>query len=170
MTRNYLWYLSVPYYYKNRLWKSAIFAYIPPTKKLPLVKLVCYPSRGQWKIISDWIPSVEEWISWRYSLCCYCKCCMIFHRGHPMKLSLDPFTIVVVDIFRNHFDKCFPWRKTSSIIPLTFQNAPETFHRPVVDTMGYPGHALLHMVFLQSCAELLTGVLKSTVWIILNSA
>ena len=35
--------------------------------------------------------------------------------------------------------------------------------------MGYSGHALLHMLFLQPCAELLTGVLPSLVRIRDNS-
>ena len=58
----------------------------------------------------------------------------------------------------------------SEIIHLAFEDPPEAFHRTIINTVSHSGHALLHVMLLQPCIELLAGVLKTSVTVILNSA
>jgi len=53
--------------------------------------------------------------------------------------------------------------KTLSIVTLTLQDTPESFHRPVVNTLRYAGHTLRHPGFFQLVMEGSVCVLKATV-------
>ena len=59
-------------------------------------------------------------------------------------------------------------KKTSFFLPraivfLAFQNAPESFHRAVVNAVGYTRHALCHTRIFQHVVKSMTCVLKPTV-------
>ena len=64
---------------------------------------------------------------------------------------------------RGHFHQGVPVSKPFAIIPFTFQNAPESFHRTIVDTFCYSGHALCHSGCFKFGMEISVGVLKSSI-------
>lgn len=66
-----------------------------------------------------------------------------------MQLSLNTLVVVIIDIILDCLDQRFPLIEFSAIIRFSFQNAPEPFHRPVIDTMRNTRHALLHVVFFR---------------------
>ena len=88
---------------------------------------------------------------------------MLLHRCEDAKVALYTVVVVVTDVILNHFDKLFLAGKAFAVIAFPFENAPEPFHRPIVNALSYAGHALLHTGFHQFVMEGAIGVLKTPV-------
>ena len=88
---------------------------------------------------------------------------MFFHRCHNTQIALHPLGVVVDNVVLNHQNKLLLGSKSSAIVFLAFQNAPEAFHRAVVNTMGYTRHALCHSRIIQHVVKSVTCILKATV-------
>ena len=88
---------------------------------------------------------------------------MLFHRSEYAKVPLEPFGIVVLNKILNHSNQAGPVGEAFSVIPLSFQDAPESFHWSVINAFGNSGHALGHTGFGQHTVEYAVGVLKSSV-------
>ena len=88
---------------------------------------------------------------------------MLFHRSEYTKVPLESFGVVVLNKIFNHIDQARSIVEVYSVIPLTFQNSPESFHRSVINTPGNSGHALSHPGFYQHMVERSTCVLESSV-------
>lgn len=71
--------------------------------------------------------------------------------------------IVVGDIVLNHGNKFFAACESFAIISFSLEDFSEAFHRSVVDALGYSGHTLLHLCFLQFVVEDPVCVLKTSV-------
>ena len=94
---------------------------------------------------------------------------MLFHRSEYAKVPLEPFGIVILNEILNHSNQAGPVGEAFSIIPLSFQDAPESFHWPVINAFGNSGHTLSHAGFGQHTVECAVGVLKSSVTVMPNS-
>ena len=87
----------------------------------------------------------------------------VFTWCHHTKATLQSLVVVVIDIFLNCFGQFYPCVKRPAIVHLTLQDSPESFHRPIVKTMGYSRHALCHALFFKFCMERFVCILKSPV-------
>lgn len=88
---------------------------------------------------------------------------MLLHRREDAEVALHPSGIVITNIIINHIGQFFFAGKAFAIVALPFQNAPEAFHRPVVNALGYTGHALLHASLLQFVMKSPVGVLEASI-------
>ena len=86
-----------------------------------------------------------------------------FHRRQNAEVSLDSPVVVVVDVTFNRLYKGFSGSKAPAIVAFPFQDAPEAFHRPIVNAVGHPGHALHHALVNQFPVEDMACVLESPV-------
>lgn len=78
-------------------------------------------------------------------------------------MALHAAGIVVTDIAFDHPDKLLLTGKTSAIVTLPLQNAPEPLHWPVVNAVCYTGHALRHPCLLELAVKGSAGVLEPSV-------
>ena len=88
---------------------------------------------------------------------------MLFHRCQSAKVTLETFRVVVMDITANHFHQFSTIRETLSIITLSLQDAPKSFHRAIVNAAANTRHTLYHASIDQPLVEVSVGILKSTV-------
>jgi len=88
---------------------------------------------------------------------------MIRHWCHDPQLALQTPVVIVINICRYCGDQCLPAGETMAVIHFPFQDAPKAFHRSIVDAMGNPGHALLHVIGLQTHPERGAGILEPAV-------
>ena len=88
---------------------------------------------------------------------------MLLHRRQNAQVTLHPAVVVVDNVILNHLYKLLTACKTLAVISLSLQNAPETFHWSVVNALGYSGHALSHLGFLQLVVEYTVCILKTSV-------
>ena len=88
---------------------------------------------------------------------------MFFHRSEYAKVPLEPFGIVVLNKVFNHGNQACSIGETFPVISFSFQNSPESFHGPVINTLGNSGHALGHSGFGQHAVERTVGVLVSSI-------
>ena len=88
---------------------------------------------------------------------------MLFHRCQNAKVTLETFRVVVMDITANHFHQFSTIRETLSIITLSLQDAPKSFHRAIVNAAANTRHTLYHASIDQPLVEVSVGILKSTV-------
>ena len=95
---------------------------------------------------------------------------MLFHRSEYAKVPLEPFGIVILNEILNHSNQAGPVGEAFSVIPLSFQDAPESFHWSVINAFGNPGHTLSHTSFGQHMVESAIGILVTPVTVIPNSA
>ena len=95
---------------------------------------------------------------------------MVLDWRHQMQIPLDSFIVIVAYVVLDSIDHVFPRRKSSSIVLLALQDAPEALHWPVINAVCNSRHALLHVMFLQSCKELFTCILEPPVAVMPNSA
>ena len=102
---------------------------------------------------------------------------MFLHRSQHTQIALNSPGIVIADVAPNHLNKLLLTGKTPAIIAFPFQDAPETFHRAIVNTVCHAGHALHHSrlyKFLVECSACIlvasvTVEQRTCVWIELNS-
>ena len=88
---------------------------------------------------------------------------MLFHRSEYAEIPLEPFGVVILNEILNHGNQAGPIGEAFSVIPFPLQNSPESFHRTVINTLGYSGHALRHTGFGQHTVESAVRVLESSV-------
>ena len=88
---------------------------------------------------------------------------VLLHRCQNAQIALYAAVVVVNDVVLNHGNKFLTACESFAVIPFPLENAPESFHRAIVDTFGYSGHALLHLRFLQLIVENSVGILKTSV-------
>ena len=113
--------------------------------------VVCTPSRGQ-----------RNKSTKNISICLQITI-MLFHRCQSAKVTLETFRVVVMDITANHFHQFSTIRETLSIITLSLQDAPKSFHRAIVNAAANTRHTLYHASINQPLVEVSVGILKSTV-------
>lgn len=102
---------------------------------------------------------------------------MFLHRCQHTQVTLNYSGIVIADVAHNHLHKLLLTGKMPAIIAFPFQDAPETFHRAIVNTVGHTGHALHHSRLYELSVECSACVLvasvtveqRTCVWIELNS-
>lgn len=82
---------------------------------------------------------------------------------HDIEMALQSLVVVVPDVALDHLDKPVLARERPSVVAFPFQDAPETFHRAVVDAVADTGHALRHAVPNELCMERAAGVLEAAV-------
>ena len=88
---------------------------------------------------------------------------MLFHRSKYAEIPLEPFGVVVVDEILNHSNQAGFIGESYFVISFTLQDAPEAFHRTVINAFGHSGHALGHSSFCQYAVKCAVGVLKTSV-------
>ena len=88
---------------------------------------------------------------------------MFFHRRKNAKITLNPTSVIVMDILGDHLDELLFTGKTPAIISLSFQNAPEALHRAIVNAVGHAGHALCHTGLQQLVVKGPAGILEPSV-------
>ena len=74
---------------------------------------------------------------------------MLLHRSQYPKSSLVSLIVVVINIVFDHRHELFAAVEALAIITFSLQDSPESFHRTIVDALGYSGHALSHAGILQ---------------------
>ena len=102
---------------------------------------------------------------------------MFLHWSQHTQIALNSPGVVIADVALNHLNKLLLTGKTPAIIAFPFQDAPETFHRAIVNTVCHAGHALHHSrlyKFLVECSACIlvasvTVEQRTCVWIELNS-
>ena len=88
---------------------------------------------------------------------------MLLHRSQHAQVALNSPGVVIMDVGHNHLHKFLLTGKTPSIIAFPFQDAPETFHRTIVNTMCHAGHALHHSRLYELLVEYSACVLEASV-------
>ena len=88
---------------------------------------------------------------------------MFLHRCQDPQITLNPAIVVVGNIVFNHIHEIISTCEPSAVVSLAFENAPESLHRSIVDTLGYSGHALLHLCLLQLIVKHSVGILETSV-------
>ncbi len=88
---------------------------------------------------------------------------VFLHRRQNAEVALHPACIVVVDIALNHADQLLSARKTPGVVTFAFQNAPESLHWSVVDTVRHTGHALRHACLFELVVEGSVRILETSV-------
>ena len=76
---------------------------------------------------------------------------------------LTALVVVVIDELFNCRYEFLVSIKRIEVVHLTFQNAPEAFHRTIIDATTNTGHTLLHFLFVQFCLEQFACILESSV-------
>ena len=69
---------------------------------------------------------------------------MELHRCHDRKTSLKAVVVVEINVVRNHLHELGSVSKPVAIVAFSFQDAPEAFHRAVVNAVGHARHTLFH--------------------------
>ncbi len=88
---------------------------------------------------------------------------MLFHRSKYSKITLESFGVVVLNKILNHSDQTGSVSEAFPVIPFSFQDSPESFHRSVINAFGDPGHALYHAGFGQHTVECAVSILETSV-------
>ena len=88
---------------------------------------------------------------------------MLFQWGQDAQIALYPAGIVVMDVAVDHLNQFLFAGEPSAIVTFPFQDAPESLHWAIVDTVCHTGHALRHASFLQLVVKGSAGVLKPSV-------
>ena len=88
---------------------------------------------------------------------------MLLHGREDAQISLYTMVVVVTNIILNHIDQLFLGGKTLTVVAFSFQDTPESLHRPIVDAFGYTGHTLRHTGILQLLVERTVCVLIAPV-------
>ncbi len=86
-----------------------------------------------------------------------------FHGCMDAQAALETAEIVVGNILPDHPAQLLPAGEFPAIVPLPLEDAPKALHRPVVNTLAHPGHALRHPGCGQLVVEHPSGVLKAPV-------
>ena len=88
---------------------------------------------------------------------------MLLHRRQDAKSALQALGIVVLDVVFNRLNQRFSVRKFSAVVAFSLEDAPESFHRTVVNALADSRHTLDHSGSRQLRMEDITCVLKAAV-------
>lgn len=88
---------------------------------------------------------------------------MLLHRREDAQIPLHAPRVVITDVLLNHGKKGLFVRESFAIVAFPFQNAPEAFHRAVIDTVCHTGHALLHTGLLKFAVKCTVRILEAPV-------
>ena len=88
---------------------------------------------------------------------------MLFHGSEYTKVPLEPLSVVVLNKILNHSDQTGSVSESFPVIPFSFQDAPESFHRSVINAFGDSGHTLGHASFGQHMVECSVRILETSV-------
>lgn len=88
---------------------------------------------------------------------------VLLHRRQHAQIALYPAVVVVGDVILNHGNNIFPAREAFTIVPFSFENTPESFHRAIVNALGNSGHALLHLCGFQLVVKDSVRILETSV-------
>ena len=80
---------------------------------------------------------------------------MFLHRCQHTQVALNSPGVAIADVADNHLHKFLLTGETPAIIAFLFQDAPETFHGSIVNTVSDTGHTLYHSClykFLVKCS------------------
>ena len=88
---------------------------------------------------------------------------MLLQWRQDTQVALYAPSVVIANITLNHLNQCLLVGKSSAIVALTFQNAPESFHGAVVDAVCHAGHTLCHTGLFNFVMESTVRVLVSPV-------
>lgn len=86
-------------------------------------------------------------------LCGQCEMLMELHWRHDRKASLETMVVVEINVACNHLHEMCPVSEFVTVVALSFQDAPEAFHRAVINAACHAGHTLLHPCRLQLLVE-----------------
>ena len=88
---------------------------------------------------------------------------MLLHWRQDTKIALHAACVVVADVAFNRLEQLLLAGKPPAIVTLPFQNAPESLHRTVINTVRHTGHALRHPSLFEFVVKGSAGVLESSV-------
>ena len=88
---------------------------------------------------------------------------MFLHRCQHAQIALNSSGIVIADVAHNHLHKLLLAGKTPAIVAFPFQDAPEAFHRAIVNTVCHTGHALHHSRLYELLVECSACILVASV-------
>lgn len=102
---------------------------------------------------------------------------MFFYRRQYAQVTLDSSGVVITDVALNHLHEFLFAGETLAVIAFPFQNAPESFHRSIVNAVSHTGHTLSHSSLYEFMVEGSACVLETSIaveqrvgiWIRLNS-
>ena len=102
---------------------------------------------------------------------------MFFYRRQYAQVTLDSSGVVITDVALNHLHEFLFAGETLAVIAFPFQNAPESFHRSIVNAVSHTGHTLSHSSLYEFVVEGSACVLETSIaveqrvgiWIRLNS-
>ena len=102
---------------------------------------------------------------------------MFFYRRQHAQVTLDSSGVVITDVALNHLHEFLFAGETLAVIAFPFQNAPESFHRSIVNAVSHTGHTLSHSSLYEFVVEGSACVLETSIaveqrvgiWIRLNS-
>lgn len=93
----------------------------------------CSPSKGQRKNIKFFRPAAKNGVAGRF-LCSKAQL-VFFYRRQYTPVTLDSSGIVT-DVALNHLHEFLFAGETLAVIAFPFQNAPESFHRSIVNAIS----------------------------------
>ena len=88
---------------------------------------------------------------------------MFLYRCQDTKVTLHTFVIVIMNVCFNRTHKFTLAAKMPAVVHLSLKDAPESFHGPVVNAVGYTGHALHHALFFQFVMEIPVRILEASI-------
>ena len=87
----------------------------------------------------------------------------LLHWSNNTQIALHSLGVVIVNVIPNHSNKLLLGGKSLAIIFLALQDAPESLHRAIVNTVGYTRHTLRHTGFFQHMVKGAVCVLETAV-------
>ena len=88
---------------------------------------------------------------------------MFFHRRQHAQVTLYSSGVVITDVALNHLHEFLFAGEALAVIAFPLQNAPESFHRPIVNAVGYTGHTLYHSSLYEFVVERSACVLEASI-------
>ena len=88
---------------------------------------------------------------------------MFLYRRQDTKITLYTLVVVIINVCFNRTHKFVLAGKSPTIVHLPLQNSPESFHGPVVNAVGYTGHALRQSLLFQFMVEIPVRILDASI-------
>ena len=88
---------------------------------------------------------------------------MFFHWRQHAQVTLYSSGVVITDVALNHLHEFLFAGEALAVIAFPLQNAPESFHRPIVNAVGYTGHTLCHSSLYEFVVERSACVLEASI-------
>ena len=94
---------------------------------------------------------------------------MFFYRRQHAQVTLDSSGVVITDVALNHLPEFLFAGETLAVIAFPFQNAPESFHRSIVNAVSHTGHTLSHSSLYEFVVEGSACVLEMILSILVDT-